>query len=108
MVEHRWTIPCQLDPDEAEGIDGIVTEAIDFSRFLDAADRYRDRGRYRAAATIYRALFEGIEQNMDRFDAAYDHYLETFQTARGRYVECVRVAGLSDDEYRARVDVTLV
>ena len=46
--------------------DGIVIEAIDFSRFLESADRYRERGRHRAAATIYRALFESIERNMDR------------------------------------------
>jgi len=84
--------------------DGIVVEAIGFSRFLEPADRYRERDRYRAAATIYRALFEGIEQNMDRIDAAYDHYTETFQTALDRYVECVQAADLSDDGYQARVD----
>ena len=84
--------------------DGIVIATIDFSRFLESADRYRERGRHRAAATIYRALFEGIERNMDRIDAAYDHYTETFQTALDRYVECVQAADLSDDEYRVRVD----
>jgi uncharacterized Zn finger protein len=83
----------------------VVVEAIEFSRFLNSADRYRKRGRYRAAATIYRALFEGIEGNMDRVDAAYDHYTETFQTALDRYVDCVWEADLSDDEYQAHVDV---
>lgn len=91
--------------DEPARDDGLVVEATDFSRFLDSADRYRDRGHHRAAATIYRALFEGIERNMDRVDAAYDHYTETFQTALDRYVECVRAADLSDDEYQAHVDV---
>lgn len=91
--------------DERATADGIVVEAIDFSRFLDAANRYRDRGHHRAAATIYRALFGSIERNMDRVDAAYDHYMETFQTALDRYVECVQAADLSDDEYQARVDV---
>ncbi len=91
--------------DEYARDDGIVLNVIDFSRFLDAADRYRERGRHRAAATIYRALFEGIERNMDRVDAPHDHYMETFQTALDRYVECVQAVDLSDDEYRARVDV---
>lgn len=35
-----------------------VYEAIDFSRFFDIAEQYRDRGRYPAAATVYRAVFE--------------------------------------------------
>ncbi len=90
--------------DEHARDDGIVVQAIDFSRVLEPADRYRNRGRYRAAATIYRGLFEGIEENTNRVDAAYDHYTETFQTALDRYVECVRAADLSDDEYQARVD----
>jgi len=101
--DHRVTVE-QLFDEHARD-DGIVLEAIDFSRFLDSADRYRERGRHRAAATIYRALFEGIERNMDRIDAAYDHYMETFQTALDRYVECVRAADLSDDEYQAHVDM---
>ena len=90
--------------DEHASDNGVVLEAIDFSRFLEPADRYRERGRHRAAATIYRALFEGVERNADRIDAAYDHYTETFQTALDRYVECVQAADLSDGEYRARVD----
>lgn len=82
----------------------VVLEAIDFSRFLESADQYFQRGHYRAAATIYRALFEGIEENMDRIDAAYDHYAESFQTALDSYVECVLTADLSDNEYEAYVD----
>ena len=38
--------------------DPVVFEAIDFSRFFDIADQYRDRNRYLAAATVYRAVFE--------------------------------------------------
>ena len=81
----------------------VVVEAIDFSRFLESADQYRERGHYRAAAMIYRALFEGIEENMGRVDAAYDHYAETFQTALDSYVGCVLATDLSDDEYEAHV-----
>jgi len=100
--EYRATVERLFDEHAMD--DGIVVEAIDFSWFLDTSDRYRERGHHRAAATIYRALFEGIEQNMDRVDAAYGHYMETFQTALDRFVECVRAADLSDDEYQARVD----
>jgi uncharacterized Zn finger protein len=82
-----------------------AVEAINFARVLDSADRYRERGCHRAATTIYRPLFEGIERNIDCVDAAKDHYTETFQTALDRYVECVRAADLSDDEYQAHVDV---
>jgi len=103
VEEYRVTVERLFDEHARD--DGIVIEAIDFSRFLESANRYRERGRHRAAATIYRALFEGIERNMDRVGAAYDHYIETFQTALDRYVECVQVADLSDAEYRTRVDV---
>lgn len=82
----------------------VVVEAIDFSRFLDSADQYRERGHYRAAATIYRAVFEDIEENIDRVDAAHDHYAETFQTALDSYIECVLMTDLSDDAYQAHVD----
>nr|WP_276411907.1 hypothetical protein [Halomicroarcula sp. XH51] len=33
----------------------VVTEAIDFSHFFEVAEQYRERERYRAAATVYRA-----------------------------------------------------
>ncbi|MFB6068820.1 MAG: SWIM zinc finger domain-containing protein [Halobacterium sp.] len=72
--------------------DPVVTNAIDFSRFFDLARQYRDRKKYLAAATIYRALFEAIDENMERVDAAYDHYTETLRTALDGYVECVRAA----------------
>ncbi|MBX0325415.1 SWIM zinc finger family protein [Halomicroarcula sp. F13] len=76
----------------------VVTEAIDFSHFLEQAEQYRSRGRYREAAIIYRALAEGIEANENLIDAAYDHYAKTFQTALDGYVECVQASDLGDDE----------
>ncbi|GGN91961.1 SWIM zinc finger family protein [Haloarcula pellucida] len=78
----------------------VVTEAIDFSHFFEQAEQYRSRDRYSEAATIYRAVAEGIETNENRIDAAYDHYARTFQTALDGYVECVRAADLDDDERR--------
>ena len=83
----------------------VVTEAIDFSHFFEQADQYRSRNRYREAATIYRAIAEGIERNEDRIDAAYDHYARTFQQALDGYVECVRTADLSDEAYQDAVSV---
>ncbi|MFC6863938.1 SWIM zinc finger domain-containing protein [Halomicroarcula sp. GCM10025817] len=77
----------------------VVTEAIDFSHFFDVAEQYRERERYRAAATVYRALFEGIDDNHTRIDAAYDHYAKTLRSALDEYVDCVLAADPSDDEF---------
>ena len=70
----------------------VVTDAIDFSHFFDLADQYREREQYLAAATVYRAVFEGIDENEVRIDAAYDHYARTLQTALDGYVECILAA----------------
>ena len=75
----------------------VVTEAIDFSRFFGLAEQYRER--YRAAATVYRALFEGIDDSHVRVDATYDHYARTLQSALDGYVDCVLTADPSDDEF---------
>lgn len=75
----------------------VATEAIDFSHFFDQAEQYRSGDRYCEAATVYRAIAEGIERNEDRIDAAYDHYARTFQRALDGYIECVRTADLSDE-----------
>lgn len=82
----------------------VVVEAIDFSRFTDLAERHRERGSYRQAAAIYRGLAEGIDENMDRVDAAYDHYARAFQSALDGYVECVSKADLSPEERAEYVD----
>lgn len=81
----------------------VITEAIDFSHFFDQAEQHRSRDRYREAATVYRAIAEGIERNEDRIDAAYDHYARTFQRALDGYVECVQAADLSDEAYQDAV-----
>ena len=77
----------------------VVVEAIDFSRFFDVAERYRERDRYLAATTVYRGLFEGIDDNIHLVDAAYDHYAETFQSALDSYVECVLTADPDPEEF---------
>ena len=70
----------------------VVTDAIDFSHFFDLAEQYRERDQYLAAATVYQALFEGIDGNETRIDAAYDHYARMLQSALDGYVECVLAA----------------
>ena len=77
----------------------VVTEAIDFSQFFEVAEQYRERERYRAAATVYRALFEGIDDNQTRVDAAYDHYAKALQSALEGYVDCVLAADPNDSEF---------
>lgn len=77
----------------------VVVEAIDFSRFFDVAEQYRERDRYSAAATVYRGLFEGIDANIDIVDAAYDHYAKTFQSALDGYVDCVLATDPSPEKF---------
>jgi uncharacterized Zn finger protein len=77
----------------------VVTEAIDFSHFFELAEQYRERERYREAATVYRALFEGVDDNYPRIDAAYDHYAKALQAALDGYVDCVLAADPSDGEF---------
>ena len=77
----------------------VVMEAIDFSRFFDIAEQYRERDHYLAAATAYRSLFEGIDDNIHLVDAAYDHYAKTFQSALDGYVDCILAADLNPEEF---------
>lgn len=79
----------------------VVVEAIDFSRFFDIAEQYRERDRYLAAATVYRALIETIDDNIHLVDAAYDHYAQSFQSALDGYVDCVLAADLDDKEFES-------
>lgn len=83
----------------------VVTDAIDFSHFFDIAEQYCERERYLEAATIYRALFEVIDDNEARIDAAYDHYARTLQSALDGYVECVLAAHPDQDEFEKYIGV---
>lgn len=72
-----------------EHADPGVYEAIDFSRFFEIAEQYRDRDRYLAAATVYRAVFEEVDEKYSWVDGAYDHYAQTIQRAIDGYADCV-------------------
>jgi uncharacterized Zn finger protein len=76
----------------------VVTEAIDFSEFTDRAETHRDRGYDAAAATIYRALVTGIDENYELIDAAYDYYAQVFQSGLDGYVECAEQAAAGPEE----------
>jgi uncharacterized Zn finger protein len=81
----------------------VVVEAIDFSDLFEIAENYRDREQHRAAAKVYRGLIEGLGENANLVDAAYDHYARTFQSALDGYVDCIVAADPDEDEIDARV-----
>jgi uncharacterized Zn finger protein len=79
--------------------DPTVFEAIDFSRFFGIAEQYRDRDRYLAAATVYRAVFEEVDEKSNWIDGAYDHYAQTIQTALDGYADCILATDPTPEEF---------
>lgn len=80
----------------------MVFDPIDFSEFIDEA--YRDQEEFRAAARIYCALLEGLDDNMNLVDGAYDHYAKTFRRALDGYVDCVVNAHVDGEEVATHVE----
>jgi len=70
----------------------VVFEPIDFTQWFDLANEYREHGRYASAATVYRALVESLDDNMERVDGVYDHFSRAFSRALDGYVDCVATA----------------
>ncbi|MDT3437387.1 SWIM zinc finger family protein [Haloarcula sp. 1CSR25-25] len=70
----------------------VVFEPIDFTQWFDLANEYREQGRYASAATVYRALVESLDDNMERVDGAYDHFSCAFSRALDGYVDCAAIA----------------
>lgn len=83
----------------------VVTDAIDFSHFFDLAEQSRDREQCLVVETVYRALFEGIDENADRVNVAYDHYAKALQPALDGEVECILAADASDEDCDRYVSV---
>jgi uncharacterized Zn finger protein len=79
--------------------DPVVFEAIDFYRFFDIAEQYRDRDRYLAAAVVYRAVFEEVDEKSNWIDGAYDHYAKTIQTALDGYADCILATDPTPEEF---------
>lgn len=82
----------------------VVFEPIDFSQFFDLAAEHREQGEYRSAATVYRALVEALDENMDLVDGAYDHYSRAFRDALDGYVDCVVLGDLSRREIDEHIE----
>jgi uncharacterized Zn finger protein len=77
---------------------GVVFEPIDFSELFDLAEEYRVQEEYRSAVTVYRALVEGLDDNTNLVDGAYDHFAEAFQRALDGYVDCVASGDFDAEE----------
>lgn len=75
----------------------VVFEPIDFTQWFDLASEYREQGQYASAATVYRALVESLDDNMERVDGAYDHFSRAFSRALNGYVDCVATAERDTD-----------
>ena len=75
----------------------VVFEPIDFSEWFDLANKYRDQDRDAAAAGVYRALIEPLDDNMERSDGAYDHFSQAFTQALDGYVDCAATADRESD-----------
>ena len=75
----------------------VVFEPIEFSEWFDLADEYREQGRNASAATVYRALVESLDDNMERVDGAYDHFSRAFTRALDGYVDCAAAADREAD-----------
>jgi len=59
----------------------VVFEPIDFTQWFNLTNEYREQGRYASAATVYRALVESLDDNLERVDGAYDHFSRAFSRA---------------------------
>ncbi len=76
-----------------------VYEALNFSQFFEIAEQYRDRDRYLAAATVYRAVFEEVDEKSNWIDGAYDHFARTIQRAIDGYTGCILATDPTSEEF---------
>jgi len=81
----RSTIDRQFEETNPEHF--MVFEPIDFSEWFDLATTHQEQGQHAAAATVYRALVESLEDNMERVDGAYHHFTQAFTRALDGYVD---------------------
>ncbi|MDB2226286.1 SWIM zinc finger domain-containing protein [Halorubrum ezzemoulense] len=75
----------------------VVFEPIDFTQWFELANEYREQERHTSAATVYRALVESLDDNMERVDGAYDHFSRAFSQALDGYIDCVATANRDAD-----------
>jgi hypothetical protein len=80
--------------------------APNFTQYEERAESYIKKGRYRDAATIYRAMFEAMRDHLHEFDphrGRFEHD-ETFQDAIASYATCIRDANLPHEEKREYIE----
>ena len=80
--------------------------APNFTRYEKRAESYIENGRYRDAATIYRAMFEAMRNHLHEFDphqGGFEHD-ETFQDAIASYATCIRDANLPHEATREYIE----
>ncbi|ADE03074.1 SWIM zinc finger family protein [Haloferax volcanii] len=77
--------------DDAVSRRGMVEHGthIDFSQYTDLAETHRERGHVDTATDIYRAVSEGIRENLDRVDDSSGHYGRELERAIEAYAETV-------------------
>lgn len=77
-----------------------------FTQYEEQAESYTEKGRYRDAATIYRAMFEAMRDHLHEFDphqGGFEHD-ETFQDAIASYATCLRDANLRHEDKREYIE----
>ena len=73
---------------------------IDFSQYTDLAETHRERGHVETATDIYRAVSEGIRENLDRVDDSSGHYGRELERAIESYAETVAEQDLDHERKR--------
>jgi hypothetical protein len=80
--------------------------APNFTTYEERAASYIETGRYRDAATIYRAMFEAMRDHLYEFDphrGGFEHD-QTFQHAIASYATCIRDANLPHEDKREYIE----
>jgi hypothetical protein len=91
--------------DEIESKYGYQS-APNFTTYEKRADSYIEKGRYRDAATIYRAMVEAMRDHLHEFDphrGGFEHD-ETFQDAIANYATAIGEANLPHEEKREYIE----
>lgn len=80
--------------EDAVGRRGIVEydTRLQFNKYYELAETYRARGNSEQALEIYRALAEGIRENLDRIDDSSGHYGDAIERAVEAYADCLEAA----------------
>lgn len=91
---------------EVAGAGGIIQydEHIDFSTFHDLAQDHSERGNFREAAKIYRAVSEVIAEEMDRTDDSTGYYGEEFEWAIAHYGGVLAEGDLESETKKTYID----